>query len=63
MALEGVVKAEILVEADGTVKSVTVLGGHPVLAQAAAHTMQRWKWEPSSHETHEVVQIKFSRPE
>ena len=63
MALEGVVKAEVLVSPDGSVKSVNVLGGHPVLAQAAVNTVRHWKWEPASHETHEIVQIRFARPD
>lgn len=63
MALEGVVKADVLVSPDGGVKSVNVLGGHPVLAQAAVNTIRHWKWEPASHETHEIVQIRFARPD
>ena len=60
MALQGTVKVEALVAPDGTVKSVEVKGGHPVLAQAAANTVRRWKWEPASHESHELVEVKFS---
>ena len=63
MALAGLVKLDVLVEPDGSVKSVAVLGGHPVLAQAAVNTLLQWKWEPATHETHELVQIKFSRSE
>lgn len=60
MALQGSVKVDALVAADGTVKSVQIKGGHPVLAQAAANTVRRWKWEPASHESHELVEVKFS---
>jgi TonB family protein len=60
MGLEGTVKVEALVAADGTVKSVFVKGGHPVLAQAAVNTVRRWRWEPAAHETHEIVELKFS---
>lgn len=60
LALEGVVKVDALVAADGTVKSVEVKGGHPVLVQAAINTVRRWKWEPAAHETHELVDVKFS---
>lgn len=60
MALQGVVKVDALVAPDGTVKSVEIKGGHPVLAQAAANTVRRWKWEPASRESHELVEVKFS---
>jgi TonB family protein len=63
MALEGVVKVDALVAPDGSVKDVNVIGGHPVLAQAAAKAVRQWKWEPSAHESHELVQVKFSPPD
>jgi TonB family protein len=63
MALEGVVKVDALVAPDGNVKDVNVIGGHPVLAQAAAKAVRQWKWEPSAHESHELVQVKFSPPD
>jgi TonB family protein len=60
MALEGVVKVDAVVAPDGTVKSVDVKGGHPVLAQAAVNTVRQWRWEPAAHDTHELVEVKFS---
>ena len=60
MALEGIVKVEALVAADGSVKGVDVKGGHPVLAQAAANAVRRWRWEAAAHESHELVELKFS---
>ncbi|HTR23030.1 MAG TPA: energy transducer TonB [Terriglobales bacterium] len=63
MALSGVVRIEALVAPDGSVKMVDIKGGHPVLAQAASNTVRQWKWEPSPHESHELVEIRFSPPE
>jgi TonB family protein len=60
MALEGIVKVEALVAADGSVKGVDVKGGHPVLAQAAMNAVRRWRWEAAPRESHEVVELKFS---
>lgn len=60
MALEGTVKVEALVAPDGSVKTVEIRGGHPVLAQAAVNAVRRWKWEPSARESHELVEVKFS---
>jgi TonB family protein len=63
MALEGIVKVEALVAAEGSVKAVDVKGGHPVLAQAAMNAVRRWRWEAAAHESHEVVELKFSPSE
>jgi len=60
MALEGVVKVDTLVAPDGTVKNVEIKGGHPVLAEAALNAVRRWRWEPSAHESHEMVEVRFS---
>ena len=59
MNLRGIVKAEALVAPNGTVKSVDVKGGHPVLVQAAQHAIYKWKWAPASHETRELIEVRF----
>ena len=59
MNIHGSVKLEAVVAPDGTVKSVAVKGGHPVLAQTAVDAVQRWKFEPSSHETRQQIEINF----
>jgi len=58
--LQGSVKLDVLVSPNGTVKSVAVKGGHPLLAQAAQDALRQWKWEAAAHETHESVELKFS---
>ena len=62
MALQGAVRVDALVGSDGSVKEVAIKGGHPVLAQAAANAVRHWKWEASAHESHEVVEVKFTPP-
>jgi outer membrane biosynthesis protein TonB len=59
MNLSRVVKLEAVVATNGNVTSVEVKGGHPVLAQAAAVAVNRWKWERASRETKEPVEITF----
>lgn len=59
MNIHGVVKLEILVQPNGTVKTIEVKGGHPVLTQSAVTAVGHWKFEPAPHETKEVVEIKF----
>jgi TonB family protein len=60
MNIRGNVKVEILVEPNGTAKSVAIRGGHPILAQAAQDAVRRWKWETLPHPTTELVEIRFS---
>jgi TonB family protein len=59
MNLRGSVKAEAVVAPNGTVKLVDVKGGHPVLAEAAQHAIYKWKWAPASHETRELIEVRF----
>ncbi len=63
MALQGIVRLEAVVSPDGTVKTVAIKGGHPVLAQAAVNAVRQWKWERGAHETSEPVEVKFDRHE
>jgi TonB family protein len=60
MQIQGNVKVAAVVAANGSVKSVEVKGGHPLLAQAAQQAVLEWKWEPSPRETREVVELKFN---
>jgi TonB family protein len=59
MNIRGVAKVEAQVAPNGTVKSVEVKGGHPILAQAAVTAVGHWKFEPAPHETKEIVEIRF----
>jgi len=60
MGIQGVVKLDVLVSANGSVKTADIQGGHPVLAQAAASAVSHWRWEPLTHESHETVLVKFA---
>jgi TonB family protein len=59
MGISGSVKIEAVVNPNGTVKSTDILGGHPVLAQAGVDAVRRCKWEPTQHESHEIVVLNF----
>lgn len=58
--LRGMVKVEVQVAPDGTVKATKVLGGSPLLAAAAVDAVRRWKYAPSTVETTNLVELKFS---
>ena len=59
MHIHGVVRVEAVVRANGVVKSTRVLGGNPVLVEAATEAVARWKFESAPNETTEVVQLAF----
>jgi outer membrane biosynthesis protein TonB len=44
---------------DGSVRTVDIKGGHPVLAQAAVIAVRKWRWEPAPRESRESVELKF----
>lgn len=56
---KGTVRLEVLVAANGSVREVTVKGGHPLLVLSAQDAVKKWKWEPATHETKENVEVKF----
>jgi TonB family protein len=58
--LHGVVKVEAVVGPNGSVKSTRVVGGNPVLVQSAQTAVSKWKFEPASGETTELVELTFS---
>jgi len=59
MNIHGVVKLEAVVEPNGTVKSIDVKGGHPLLTQSAVTAVGHWKFEPAPKESRETIEIKF----
>jgi TonB family protein len=59
MHIRGIVKVEAIVRPNGSVKSTRVLGGNPVLVDAAQDAVGKWKFEPTQGETTEVIQISF----
>ena len=59
MRLSGTVRIEAVVAPNGIAKSVSVVGGHPVLAQAALDAVRRSKWESGPRETKEIVILNF----
>jgi len=56
----GMVKLQVVVAPNGHVKEATVMGGNPVLVQAALGAVKHWEFEPTKEETTEVVRFTFS---
>jgi TonB family protein len=59
MNITGVVKVEVTVAPNGTVKEARVVGGHPVLATAALDAAKKWRFEPAGAESSGVIEFKF----
>jgi len=59
MSLAGTVKIEVVVAPNGTVKDARIVGGHPVLANAALEAAKKWRFEPASGESTGIIDFKF----
>jgi TonB family protein len=59
MSITGVVKVEVVVSPNGTVKDARVVGGHPVLARSALDAAKRWRFEPAATESTGIIEFKF----
>jgi TonB family protein len=57
--LKGTVQLQAVVRADGVVKAVNVIGGHPMLAAAASDAVMKWRFQSGPRETTETVKITF----
>jgi periplasmic protein TonB len=57
--IRGVVKLEVVVRPNGSVKSANALGGSPALIQSAIDAVRKWKFESAPEETTEIVQLMF----
>ena len=52
-------EVEALVAPNGTVKSTKVIGGHPLLAQAAVDAVNKWKFGTAPEDSSELIELKF----
>jgi len=55
----GVVRLEVEIAANGTVEGAQILGGNPILGQAAIMAVKQWKYTPSTHKTKQVERLEF----
>lgn len=62
MNVTGKVRIEAVISADGKVTSTKILGGSPLLVNAAVDALKKWKFEPSSKETTETMEFDFENP-
>ncbi|MDE3169303.1 MAG: energy transducer TonB [Acidobacteriota bacterium] len=60
MNVTGKVKIEATIAADGHVLNTHVIGGSPLLVNAAMDALKKWRFEPAPKETSEVVEFTFN---
>lgn len=59
MNINGTVKVEVVIAADGSILSTKVLGGHPILADSVQRALKKWKYAPGASETTIQLEFKF----
>ena len=59
MYIGGVVRLQVDIAANGTVESAQLLGGNPILGQAAMVAVKQWKYAPANHKTEQVECLEF----
>ncbi len=59
LRVTGTVRLEATVAPDGKVRDTKVLGGSPLLVQEAVTAVKKWKYEETSKETVETVEVVF----
>jgi len=58
MNLGGVVRVQVTVATDGSVRNAKLVGGHPVLGNAALDAVKKWRFE-SGPESTGIVEFRF----
>ena len=60
MNVTGKVKIEAKIAPDGHVEDTRVVGGSPLLVNAALDALKKWRFEAAPKETTEVVEFTFN---
>ncbi|HXW62391.1 MAG TPA: energy transducer TonB [Candidatus Acidoferrales bacterium] len=59
MHIAGKVKIEITIAADGHVLTTHVVGGSPLLVNAALEALKQWRFEPAPTATTDLIEFDF----
>ena len=60
MNVTGKVKIETTIAADGHVVNTKVIGGSPLLVNAALDALKKWRFEPAAKDTTETIEFEFA---
>jgi TonB family protein len=56
----GTVRLEVTISAKGTVKNVALIGGNPILAEAAISAVKHWTYAPGDAVSSAQVSVEFN---
>ena len=59
LSIRGTVRVVVVVSANGSPKDAKVLGGNPVLVNAALEAVKKWKFEPAQDESTVTLEFTF----
>jgi TonB family protein len=59
LSIRGTVKVVVVVAANGNTKDARVVGGNPVLVNAALDAVKKWKFEPAADESTVTLEFDF----
>jgi TonB family protein len=57
--ISGTVKMVVVVSPNGNLKDTRVVGGNPILVNAALDAVKKWKFEPAQDESTGTVEFNF----
>ena len=63
MKLRGTVKIMVTVMPNGNLKDTKVMGGNPILVNAAMEALKKWRFEPAPEESSGTVEFSFEPSE
>jgi TonB family protein len=59
LSIRGTVKVIVVVSPNGNPKDARVVGGNPVLVNAALEAVKKWKFEPAQDESTVTLEFNF----
>jgi len=59
LSIRGTVKMIVVISPNGDLKDAKVVGGNPILVNAAMDAVKKWKFEPGQDETIGTVEFNF----
>ena len=58
-SIGGTVRLDVVVSPGGSVDTISVVGGNPILADCAVKAVKKWKYTPADTETNVRVNVAF----
>jgi len=55
----GLVKVRVVISPAGTVRTTELVGGNPILAEAAMDAIKKWRYERAPADSAAVVEVRF----